>query len=124
MAGEASNLWSIFGMPAHDYPWLSCLSIIRDYLANVKSASARLLSGDLPNILSLRMADEAARQVAPSRRKISRFFQTCRWLCRIFRWAELSCFKKDNFWNILGNDPPTNNREGGTFDQGEERATL
>ena len=61
MAGEASNLWSIFGMPANDYPWLSCLWIILDYLPDVKSASARLLSGDLPNILSLRMADDAAR---------------------------------------------------------------
>ena len=47
-------------MPADDYPWLSCLWIILDYLADVKSASARLLSGDLANILSLRMADDAA----------------------------------------------------------------
>ena len=56
-------------MPADDYPWLSCLLnypwlsclwIILDYLADVKSASARLLSGDLANILSLRMADDAA----------------------------------------------------------------
>ena len=53
----------------------------------------------------------------PSCCKIPGFFQTCRLPCRrrrrIFRWAELSCFEKDNFSNILGNDPPTT--ESGRF---------
>ena len=102
----------IFGMPANDYPWLSCLWIILDYLADVKSASARLHSrvirriswegercssvGETKLLQNPRIFPNSSVAAAACRRRRR----------RIFRWVELSFFKKDKFSNILGNDPP------------------